>query len=76
MPGTGCVYQGSVQDVIQGVVRQDLENKWLFSHSFECGFEIGAASEWQGLGEMLTINGHTYVRSTAPTRLVIFSIPF
>ena len=61
-------YVGSVDNVIAGIVPDDLKNKRFLASKVICGFEIGSPQGVFNLGECIVMNGLLYSSRTDTTR--------
>ena len=55
---------GSVGDVIDGTVREELETKSWDASSFSSGFGAASVAGIEAYGESMVVNGHVFARST------------
>ena len=55
---------GSVENVLSGIVPDDLKERWWDAESFAYAFEIGSVQGIDDLGEMVAFNGMAYCKST------------
>ena len=61
-------YIGSVDNVIQGLVPDDLKNRRFLASKVRCGFELGSPQGIFNMGECVVMNGLLYSSRTDTTR--------
>ena len=55
---------GSVGDVLNGTIREELETKSWDASSFSSGFGAASVAGIEAYGESMVVNGHVFARST------------
>jgi len=61
-------YIGSVDNVIKGIVPDELKNKRFLASKVRCGFELGSPQGIFNMGECVVMNGLLYSSRTDTTR--------
>ena len=61
-------YIGSVDNVIKGIVPDDLKNQRFLASKVRCGFELGSPQGIFNMGECVVMNGLLYSSRTDTTR--------
>ena len=61
-------YVGSVDNVIKGIVPDDLKNRRFLAAKVKCGFELGSPQGIFNMGECVVMNGLLYSSRTDKTR--------
>ena len=59
---------GSVDNVIKGIVPEELKNRRFLASKVRCGFELGSPQGILNMGECLVMNGLLYSSRTDATR--------